>query len=71
MFVEKFCIDSTCTIVVQVNGKIRDKFEAAVDEERAGLEAKALQTEGARRFIGDKAVKKIICIPNKLVNIVV
>jgi len=43
MFVEKFCIDSTRTIVVQVNGKIRDKFEAALDAPKQELEKQALE----------------------------
>ena len=71
MFVEKFCIDSECTIVVQINGKVRDKFQAAVDLPKDELEALALKTDGAQRFLGDKQPKKIIVVPNKLVNIVV
>jgi len=71
MFVEKFCIDSTRTIVVQVNGKIRDKFEAALDAPKQELEKQALETEGAQRFLGGAQPKKIITVPNKLVNIVV
>ncbi|AIW88415.1 leucyl-tRNA synthase [Treponema sp. OMZ 838] len=70
MFVEKFCIDSECTIVVQINGKVRDKFQAAVDLPKAELEALALKTEGAQRFLSDKQPKKVITVPNKLVNIV-
>jgi len=71
MFVEKFCIDSTRTIVVQVNGKIRDKFEAALDAPKQELEKQALETEGAQRFLSGAQPKKIITVPNKLVNIVV
>ena len=71
MFVEKFCIDSECTIVVQINGKVRDKFQAAVDLPKDTLEALALKAEGAQRFLGGKQPKKVIVVPNKLVNIVV
>jgi len=71
LFVGKYCVDSECTIVVQVNGKVRDKFQAAVDAPKAELEASALKTEGAQRFIDGKHPKKIIVVPNKLVNIVV
>ena len=70
MFVEKFCIDSECTIVVQINGKVRDKFQAAVDLPKDELEALALKTDGAQRFLGDKQPKKVIVVPNKIVNIV-
>lgn len=70
MFVEKFCIDFECTIVVQINGKVRDKFQAAVNLPKDELEALALKTDGAQRFLGDKQPKKVIVVPNKLVNIV-
>ena len=70
MFVQKFCIDSECTIVVQINGKVRDKFQAAVDLSKDELEALALKTEGAQRFLSDKQPKKVIVVPNKIVNIV-
>ena len=71
MFVGKYCVDSECTIVVQVNGKMRDKFQAAIDLSKPELEAAALKTEGAQRFLEGKQPKKVIVVPNKLVNIVV
>ena len=71
MFVGKYCVDSECTIVVQVNGKMRDKFQAALDLSKQELEAAALKTEGAQRFLDGKQPKKVIVVPNKLVNIVV
>ena len=71
MFVGKYCVDSECTIVVQVNGKMRDKFQADIDLSKPELEAAALKTEGAQRFLEGKQPKKVIVVPNKLVNIVV
>ena len=71
MFVGKYCVDSECTIVVQVNGKMRDKFQAALDLSKQELESAALKTEGAQRFLDGKQPKKVIVVPNKLVNIVV
>ena len=68
---EELCKDDSCTIVVQVNGKIRDKFEAALNEDKAALEKQALQTDGAKRFTDSKEIVKVITVPNKLVNIVV
>ena len=65
------CKDDSCTIVVQVNGKIRDKFDAALNEDKAALEKQALQTDGAKRFTDGKEIVKVITVPNKLVNIVV
>jgi leucyl-tRNA synthetase len=59
------------TIVVQINGKLRDKFEVARDEEEEKLKEMALHLEKIRHFIGDKHVRQVIHIKNKLINIVV
>ncbi|PIE97640.1 MAG: leucine--tRNA ligase [Treponema sp.] len=67
---EKFCIDSTCTVVVQINGKVRDKFEVELDTSKDELEKIALQTQGAKKWTEGKTIKKIIVVPNKIVNIV-
>ena len=71
MFVEKFCVDQTCTVVVQVNGKLRGKFEVEAGTSKEELERLALSNEGAIRNIEGKEIKKIITVPDKLVNIVV
>jgi leucyl-tRNA synthetase len=70
-FDEKLCVDNSCTVVVQVNGKIRDKFEAAVGTDKATLEKTALASAGAVKFMEGKAPKKVIVVQDKLVNIVV
>jgi leucyl-tRNA synthetase len=56
--------------VVQVNGKVRGKFKIGADADREAVERAALANPNARRFIGDAAVRKVIVVPNKLVNIV-
>jgi len=61
---------SSIEIVVQVNGKVRDKMQAPVDAERADIEALALAQGNVQRFIDGVTVRKIIVVPNKLVNIV-
>ena len=71
MFVEKFCIDKICTVVVQVNGKVRGKFETELGTSKEELEKNALSNEGAIRNIAGKPIRKVIVIPDKLVNIVV
>jgi leucyl-tRNA synthetase len=65
------CVDDTATIVVQVNGKIRDKFDTPLDTPKEQLEKLALATAGAQKFIDGKPPKKVIVVPNKLVNVVV
>ncbi len=58
-------------IVVQVNGKVRASINVPIHTENKVLEEKALQQENVARFIEGKTVKKIIVVPNKLINIVV
>jgi leucyl-tRNA synthetase len=70
-FDPSLCADNSCTVVVQVNGKIRDKFETAVGTAKAELEKTALASAGAIKFMEGKPAKKIIVVQDKLVNIVV
>jgi leucyl-tRNA synthetase len=59
------------TIVVQVNGKVRGRIEAAPGSDRGTLEQMAQAEANVARFIADKTVRKVIVVPDKLVNIVV
>ncbi len=63
--------EETVTVVVQVNGKLRDKFEAAAGVSEREMRETALNLERIRAIIAGKEVCKVICIKNKLVNIVV
>jgi len=58
-------------IVVQVNGKLRGRISVAADADKDTVEKQALADENVLRFIGDKAVRKIIVVPGRLVNVVV
>ena len=58
-------------MVVQVNGKVRGRIEAAPGTARDALQQQALAEENVSRFVADKEIRKIIVIPDKLVNIVV
>ena len=58
------------TIVVQVSGKLRDKFEAERDLAEDQIKEMALGSNRIKNIVGEKKVKKIIYIKNKLVNIV-
>ena len=62
-------VENTVTIVVQVNGKVRDKLDVPAGISKEELEKLALANEKVREFIGGKAIKKIIVVPGKLVNI--
>jgi leucyl-tRNA synthetase len=61
----------TVTLVVQVNGKLRDRIEAAADASEAELLALARASEKVRHHLDGKDVVKEIVVPGKLVNLVV
>ena len=58
-------------IIVQVNGKVRNKISAPVGIDQEAMKDLALNDEKIKEFIEDKDVVKVIAIPSKLVNIVV
>ena len=68
---EELTKDEEVTIVVQVNGKVRSKFQMPAETGKKALEQKALEIDRIQELISDKEVKKIITVPDKLVNIVV
>jgi len=56
--------------VVQVNGKVRGKVDVPVDADKDAVERAALANGNVQRFIGDAQVRKVIVVPDKLVNVV-
>ena len=58
-------------IVVQVNGKLRGRFQVAKDTDEETVKELALNDDRAKKFINGKTIKKIIVVKNKLVNVVV
>ncbi|APU71767.1 leucine--tRNA ligase [Companilactobacillus crustorum] len=68
---ESKLVSDTVEIIVQVNGKLRDKLEVATGTSKDELEKIATNDEKIQKFIGDKKIVKVIVIPNKIVNIVV
>ncbi len=58
------------TIAVQINGKRRDEITVAKGLDRAAVEAKALALESVMRLLDGKLVKKVIVVPERIVNIV-
>jgi leucyl-tRNA synthetase len=62
-------VESTVTIVVQVNGKVRARLDVPADLPTAELEKLALASAKVREFTAGKAIKKVIVVPGKLVNI--
>ena len=58
-------------IVIQVNGKLRSRFQVATDTDEETIKEMALSDERIQKFIDGQRVKKVITLKNKLVNIVV
>ena len=63
-------VSDTLDYVVQVNGKLRAKITVAADADRDSIQAMAMANENVQRFIEGLNVRKVIVVPNKLVNIV-
>lgn len=63
--------DTTVTIAVSVNGKVRGKLEVDVDTPSDILQEKAFTLPNVQNFTNSKEIVKVIAIPNKIVNIVV
>ena len=61
----------TIELVVQVNGKLRGRVAVPADASKEIIEQAALTDDNVQRFVGDSAVRKIIVVPGRLVNIVV
>jgi leucyl-tRNA synthetase len=64
-------VDEEVLVVVQVNGKLRSKITLPAGTDEETLKAKALADEKVQPFLEGVQVRKIICVPGKLVNIVV
>ena len=70
-FNEDFCKDDTKQIVVMINGKKRDTFEAAPGTSQDDLKAAALALEGVKKFTDGHEIVKTVIVPDKLVNLVI
>jgi len=68
---DEFLTEEEVEIVIQINGKLRDKVTVRKDLGKAELEQRALASLKVREATRNKSVRKIVVIPNKLVNVVV
>ena len=55
---------------VQVNGKLRSRIRVAAESAKEEIERAALQDERVQRHLAGRAIKKVIVVPGRLVNIV-
>jgi leucyl-tRNA synthetase len=68
---ERYLVDDTVELPVQVNGKVRGKITVAADADKAALEAAARADEKVLAFLAGATPKKVIVVPGRLVNLVV
>jgi leucyl-tRNA synthetase len=68
---EAAAAEEQITLVVQVNGKVRDRIEVPVGISEDAAKAAALASENVQKFLNGQSPRKVILVPGKLVNIVV
>ena len=66
----KALVEDEVEMIVQVNGKVRAKIKMAKDTDRDEAQQLALANEHVKKFTNGKDIKKVIVVPNKIVNIV-
>ncbi len=64
-------VRSQVTLVIQVNGKVRARLEAEPGLKQENAVEKAVEIENVRRYLADKTIRKVIHVPDRLLNIVV
>ncbi len=67
---ERFLIEDEIDIILQVNGKLRDKITVALDATDAELEAAARANQKVQNAVGNQTIRKVVVVPKKLVNVV-
>ena len=68
---ESLCADSTVEIVVQINGKLKGRFNAPAGSDKDALIKLAFEQDDVKKLVDGKTIVKQIAVPDKLVNIVV
>ncbi len=70
-FEEKYLVENTFAYPVSFNGKTRFMLELPLNISKEEIEKQVLASEDAQKWIKDQTIKKVIVVPNKIVNIVV
>ena len=70
VYEEARTVENTITLILQVNGKLRDKLEVPRGLSSAELEQFARESPNVMKHIDGKGIRKIIVVPDKLVNVV-
>ena len=68
---EKLIVENEFELLIQVNGRLRDKVMAAKNITQEEAEKLVLEMEKVKEFIGKAKPKKIIFVPGRLINLVI
>ena len=68
---EKAVVEEKQLVVVQVNGKLRNRIYVSPSASSEEVQEAALADDRIRTFVGDKPIRKVVVVPGKLVNVVV
>ncbi len=69
---EALCVEAEVEIPVQISGKVRSRIKLPADQAQSesAMQAAAMADEQVQKFLAGKTVRKVICIPSRMVNIV-
>ncbi|MBL7142256.1 MAG: leucine--tRNA ligase [Candidatus Pacebacteria bacterium] len=68
---KKLIKDDMITLVVQVNGRVRDKIEVEADISEEKAKELAISSQNVKKWVQNKEIKKVIFVPRRLINIVI
>ncbi|KKT15733.1 MAG: Leucine-tRNA ligase, partial [Parcubacteria group bacterium GW2011_GWB1_43_6] len=70
-FSEKMLKKDTITLIIQINGRVRDIIEVKAGISEREAKELTLTRERVKKYLSDKEVKKVIFVAEKLINIVI
>ncbi|PYJ72210.1 MAG: hypothetical protein DME72_08415 [Verrucomicrobia bacterium] len=68
---ERFLVEDEIEMVIQVNGKVRERIKISISATNEEMKTAALANPRIQQLVGDKNIRKVVVIPQKLVNLVV
>jgi leucyl-tRNA synthetase len=68
---QEWLVQDTITLPVQVNGKLRGNIDVSTDAPKEDVEKMALALPAVQKILEDSTLKKVIVVPNRIVNVVV
>jgi leucyl-tRNA synthetase len=66
----EYLVEDKVTLGIQINGKLRGTLDVPMDHPKEDTEKAALEVENVAKFLEGKTIRKVIVVPNKIVNVV-